>query len=48
MLWFCREELPDYYETISAPITLNVIKRKLKNMEYNELQDLADDLGNIV
>ena len=48
MLLFCRQELPDYYETISNPITLNLIKRKIKSREYTDLQDLADDLGKIV
>ena len=45
MLLYYRRELPDYYKTISDPISLNLIKRKMKSGEYASLQDLADELG---
>jgi hypothetical protein len=37
--------LPDYYKAISDPISLNLIKRKMKSGDYSSLQDLADDMG---
>jgi hypothetical protein len=42
---FYRRELPDYYKAISDPISLNLIKRKMKSGDYSSLQDLADDMG---
>ncbi len=42
---FCRRELTDYYKAISDPISLNLIKRKMKSGDYSSLQDLADDMG---
>ena len=39
-----KRELPDYYQTITNPISLNIIKKKIKTGEYSTLQDLAEDL----
>ena len=39
-----KRELPDYYVTVTDPISLNMIKRKLREGEYSTLQDLVDDL----
>ena len=41
---FSRRELPDYYETIAEPMSLNMIKRKLKLGEYSKLADVARDM----
>ena len=38
-----KRELPDYYQTISNPISLNMIKKKIKNGDYSTLQNLAED-----
>ena len=39
-----KRELPDYYQVIMEPISLNLIRKKLKLNEYSQLVDLADDL----
>lgn len=39
-----RRELPDYYKAIAEPISLNLIKRKMKQGEYSSLQDLVEDM----
>merc|ERR1712142_68312 len=39
-----KRELPDYYQTISHPISLNQIKKKIKNGEYPTLHHLGEDL----
>jgi len=39
-----KRELPDYYTTITDPMSLNMIKKKLKAGEYSTLQDLSNDL----
>lgn len=40
-----KRELPDYYMTITNPISLNVIRKKLKNGDYNgETSGLYEDL----
>lgn len=36
--------MPDYYQTISDPISLNQIKKKLKLGEYTTVTDLAKDM----
>ena len=42
---FFRRELPDYYQTIMEPISLNQIKRKIRNGEYkNSVKLLAKDM----
>lgn len=40
-----KRELPDYYVTIANPISLNVIRKKLKNNEYADTQGLFEDLN---
>ena len=40
-----KRELPDYYEVIDEPISLNQIRKKLKAGDYIELPDLAVDLN---
>ena len=40
-----KRELPDYYEVIDEPISLNEIRRKLKLGDYSELPDLVSDLN---
>ncbi|CAB4068399.1 PBRM1 [Lepeophtheirus salmonis] len=40
-----KRELPDYYQTIMEPISLNMIRKKMKAGEYAQLVDLADDLN---
>ena len=39
-----KRELPDYYKTISQPISLNMIKKKIKLGDYPTLQQLSADL----
>jgi len=39
-----KRELPDYYQTIAQPISLNQIRRKIRNGEYPTLQHLGEDL----
>jgi len=39
-----KRELPDYYQTISQPISLNQIRRKIRNGEYPTLQHLGEDM----
>ncbi|XP_059081440.1 protein polybromo-1-like isoform X3 [Tigriopus californicus] len=39
-----KRELPDYYEVISQPMSLNQIRKKLKGNEYSQLSNLAEDL----
>ena len=40
-----KRELPDYYVTIKDPISLNIIRKKIKNNEYGtNTQLLVDDL----
>ena len=39
-----KRELPDYYQTITNPMSLNMIKKKIKTGDYSTLQDLAEDL----
>ena len=38
-------ELPDYYLTIPNPISLNLIRKKLKNSEYADTEGLHEDLS---
>ena len=38
-------ELPDYYVTIPNPISLNLIRKKLKNSEYADTEGLHEDLS---
>jgi protein polybromo-1 len=41
-----KRELPDYFVAIPDPISLNLIRKKLKAGEYaNQLTELADDLN---
>ncbi len=40
-----KRELPDYYVEIAEPISLNQIRKKLKQGEYSELSELADDMN---
>ncbi len=41
-----KRELPDYYDVIENPISLNKIQKKLKSGEYGgNVQDLNDDLN---
>eukprot|EP00095_Tigriopus_kingsejongensis_P009080 maker-scaffold742_size103727-snap-gene-0.20 protein:Tk09080 transcript:maker-scaffold742_size103727-snap-gene-0.20-mRNA-1 annotation:"protein polybromo-1 isoform x2" len=40
-----KRELPDYYEVITEPISLNQIRKKLKSSEYSQISELADDLN---
>ena len=40
-----KRELPDYYETIKNPISLNAIRKKLKNNEYSDTEGLYNDLN---
>ena len=39
-----KRELPDYYQTISNPISLSVIKKKIRTGDYSTIQQLAADL----
>ena len=39
-----KRELPDYYQTISNPISLNMIKKKIRTGDYSTIQQLAEDL----
>lgn len=40
-----KRELPDYYVAIPNPLSLNMIRKKLKNNEYNnEISNLFEDL----
>ena len=39
-----KRELPDYYQTITNPMSLNMIKKKVKTGDYSTLQNMADDL----
>ena len=44
-LYDFRRELPDYYQTILEPISLNQIKRNIRSGEYNgSVQLLAKDM----
>ncbi len=40
-----KRELPDYYVTIANPISLNVIRKKLKSNEYSDTAGLFEDLN---
>ena len=40
-----KRELPDYYLTIANPISLNNIRKKLKNNEYADSSNLYEDLN---
>ena len=40
-----KRELPDYYQSIAQPISLNIIRKKLKNSEYTETSALFTDLN---
>ena len=39
-----RKQYPDYYSIIKTPISINQIKKKIKNEEYASLDDFAADL----
>jgi len=39
-----KRELPDYYQSITNPISLNMIKKKIKTGDYSTVQQLAEDL----
>merc|ERR1719479_393839 len=39
-----KRELPDYYQNISNPISLSVIKKKIRTGDYSTIQQLAADL----
>ena len=38
-----RRELPDYYQAISNPISMNMIKKKIKTGDYSTVQNVAED-----
>ena len=40
-----KRELPDYYVTIANPISLNVIRKKLKSNEYTDTAGLFEDMN---
>ncbi|XP_040576787.2 protein polybromo-1 isoform X2 [Lepeophtheirus salmonis] len=40
-----KKLFPDYYQTISNPISLNMIRKKLKNKEYGKLSDMVNDMN---
>ncbi|ORX88041.1 hypothetical protein K493DRAFT_411109 [Basidiobolus meristosporus CBS 931.73] len=39
-----REDYPDYYDTISEPIALDMIKEKIDQKEYNSLDEFKSDM----
>jgi len=39
---------PEYYETISSPIDLLKIQQKVKTDEYEEIDQLTDDIQLLV
>ena len=40
-----KRELPDYYKTIDNPISLNIVRKKLKNNEYSDTEGLFEDMN---
>ena len=41
-----KRELPDYYESIKSPISLNIIRKKLKGGEYGtDVEKLYNDMN---
>ena len=39
-----KRELPDYYQSITNPISMNMIKKKIRTGDYSTVQQLAEDL----
>ena len=37
--------MPDYYKTIDNPISLNIVRKKLKNNEYSDTEGLFEDMN---
>ncbi|WWC92244.1 uncharacterized protein L201_007198 [Kwoniella dendrophila CBS 6074] len=42
-----KRALPDYYETIKHPLSLEMVQQKLDASEYQTLKDVCADLGQI-
>nr|XP_019008138.1 uncharacterized protein I206_07306 [Kwoniella pini CBS 10737]OCF46919.1 hypothetical protein I206_07306 [Kwoniella pini CBS 10737] len=42
-----KRALPDYYETIKHPMSLEIVHQKLDASEYQSLKDVCADLGQI-
>ncbi|WRT70655.1 uncharacterized protein IL334_007653 [Kwoniella shivajii] len=42
-----KRALPDYYETIKHPMSLEIVHAKLESNQYQSLKDVCSDLGQI-
>jgi len=39
---------PDYYDTVTTPMDLSMIQQKLKNEEYDDIEQMSSDIQLIV
>lgn len=42
-----QRQFPDYYETIKHPMSLEMVKERLDKSQYNTLNDVCNDFGQI-
>jgi len=45
---FLSRAEPEYYEAVTTPMDLNMIQQKLKNEEYDDVEQMSSDVQLIV
>jgi len=45
---FSRRAEPDYYDAVTTPMDLSMIQQKLKNEEYDDVEQMSSDIHLIV